>query len=433
MTTLRPDRRQWRLAPVVLASAVVLASCASATSPSVPAGAGQSLAAGPSTASVASPTTTPSASSASSSPAVPPSPSPVVSDAPVTAGGGPFDVTWDVAARPATGKARDWEALAEQAPVWTTLGDRTVMIIGYDTTPQTWSSEDGIHWTASRLPGGVGEFQLAAVTRGGPGLVAWAETDDAPAMWTSTDGLTWSRTDTSPLSDGQQWLLGQVAHGASWAGPVDVTTFAGQPFAGAGAGEATVAASPGDVSVYVPATGPIAVWRSSGVGPWAQVGSVTGSDGGRFKLVASGPRGWVAFGCSGECLDETAWTSSDGVAWTPAAKPPSGSPISAVGIPEGFVATGSTTSGGGCVVVQTDVIGETWTSGDGSTWQSMAKSGLAKGSAVAGLIPGGSSLIGVGVGLRRPDGTAPVTWTATIAPPPTIAPKPTPTPAPGGC
>ena len=214
---------------------------------------------------------------------------------------------------------------------------------------------------------------------------------------------------------------------------MDVTTFAGPPFDGAGDGDPTVAASADGVSVYVPSKSPIAVWRSTGGGPWAQVGAVAGSDVGRFKLVASGAQGWVAFGCSGECLDETAWTSSDGVAWTPAAKPPTGSPTSAVGIPEGFVATGSTTTGGGCVVVQQDVVGETWTSGDGSTWQSMSTSGLAKGSAIAGLISEGSSLIGVGVGLRSQDGTAPVTWAATITPPPGNAPKPTPTPAPGGC
>ncbi len=431
MTALRRGGRSSRVAIGVLASAALLASCASATTPTVSSGASPSLAAEAATPPAASPTAAPS-SSATSSPAVSPSPSQTASVTPVAAAG-PFDVSWDVAARPATGKARDWEALTEQVPVWTALGDRTVMIIGYDTTPQTWSSEDGIHWTASKLPGAVSEFQLAAVTRGGPGLVAWAETGDAPAIWTSTDGLTWSRTDTSPLSDGQQWLLQQVAHGATWAGPVDVSTFAGQPFTGAGDGDVTVAASSDGVSVYVPSEGPIAVWRSTGGGPWAQVGSVAGSDGGRFKLVASGPRGWVAFGCTGECLDEAAWTSSDGVAWAPAAKPPSGSPTSVIGIPDGFVAAGSTTSGGGCVRVQNDVIGETWTSGDGSTWRSMTKSGLAKGSDVAGLIPDASTLIGVGVALRRPDGTAPVAWTATIAPPPGVAPKPTPTPAPGGC
>ncbi len=431
MTTMRPTRRPWRAAIGCLASTCLLASCASAATPSSPAVASPSLAARTATAAEASPAS-PSASSpsASSSPTTIP-PSPAFSDAPMTAGGGPFDVTWDVAARPATGSARDWEALGDQAPVWTTLGDRTVMVIGYDTTPQTWSSEDGIHWTASMLPGVSGEFQLAAVTKGGPGLVAWAETDDGPAMWTSPDGISWSSTDTSPLSDGQQWLLGEVAHGATWAGPVDVTTFAGSPFALEG--DATVAGSPDGVSVYVPSEAPIAVWRSTGGDPWTEVGSIADSEAGRFKLVASGARGWVAFGCGRECLDETAWTSPDGVTWTAAAKPPSGSPTSAVGIADGFVATGSTSSGGGCVLVQKDIIGETWTSEDGSTWRSMPASGLKKGSAVTGLIPEGSELIGVGLGLRGEDGTASETWTATIAAPPVIAPKPTPRPAPGGC
>ena len=148
--TMRGVRRSWRAAPGVLVSTLVLAACASTATASLQAGASPGIVPEPTALALASPTAAPFASSSST---VPPSPSPAFSDALVTAGGGPLDVTWDVAARPATGRARDWEALGDQAPVWTTLGDRTVMVIGYDTTPQTWSSKDGIHWTASRLPG----------------------------------------------------------------------------------------------------------------------------------------------------------------------------------------------------------------------------------------------------------------------------------------
>ena len=146
MTTRRPDRPQWRVALGMVASAALLASCASAAIPSeptraipsVPAGASPSLTVEPATASSASlaPTAAPSASPASAEPA----------------STDPFDLAWSVAAQPAAPAKFDWESLVEDPPVWTRIGDRTTMVIGYDAPPQAWNSTDGIHWTAAPFP-----------------------------------------------------------------------------------------------------------------------------------------------------------------------------------------------------------------------------------------------------------------------------------------
>ena len=233
-----------------------------------------------------------------------------------------------------------------------------------------------------------------------------------------------------PLSEGQHWLLRATANGASWTGPVDVTAFAGPAFPRPDADVAVVASGP-EVTVFEAIPGaPVAVWRSSGGGPWTQLGVLPDSNDGQAWHAAAGPRGWFVIGCGGACKQVTGWRSADALTWAPATNAPTDRLTSVVAVPEGFIAQGWFGTGGGCVGDTGDMDGVTWTSADGSAWRRMRP--MRNGSTIAGLLPVGSSLVGLGLVTSRRSSVA-TSWTATIAPPPAIAPKPTPTPAPGGC
>jgi hypothetical protein len=387
------------------------------------------------TVALATPRASSSASApAPSTPAAPaspsPSPTPAASPSPAAVDIGPFDATWTQAARPATGHANDWESIADGSPRWTTLGDQIVMVIPYD-TPEVYRSADGIHWEAAPLPGVQGGTSDAAVSRSGAGLIAWATLDEGEGTWTSRDGVTWSMASDSPLTEGQQWLLKAIARGGSWDGPIDVTGFTGPAFPGDD-GEATVFGSGDQVSVFVPSSGKVAVWRSAGGGPWTQAAALPGSDGGAVKLVAAGPHGWFAFGCASQCEHNAGWTSPDGISWTKAAKVPGSSVTAIAAMPEGDVAVGWTQVKGGCVRLQSDVAGITWTSADGSTWRRMSPP-MSTGTTVNGLIPVNGTLVGLGLRAPDPGDVEPVTWTASIAPADGGTPAPTPKPGHVGC
>ena len=75
--------------------------------------------------------------------------------------------------------------------------------IGEPIDAAVWTSPDGLTWT--RVPHDeavFGDAWMSDVTVGGPGLVAVGTGDEGDAIWTSPDGVTWTR-----LSDEAFWFM----------------------------------------------------------------------------------------------------------------------------------------------------------------------------------------------------------------------------------
>jgi hypothetical protein len=90
-----------------------------------------------------------------------------------------------------------------------------------------------------------------------------------------------------------------------------------------------------------------------------------------------------------------AWSSIDGLHWTPTSEAPWG-PFAMLGIDSGFVATGGRFPTGGTGVQYDDsVTGESWTSADGQMWQKIRQPGGAR--EIDLLLPLGDFIAGYGL------------------------------------
>jgi hypothetical protein len=250
--------------------------------------------------------------------------------------------------------------------------DARFVAVGADSTPTgtageldaaAWTSANGRDWT--RAPhsreqlGGPGDQVMAAVTAGGPGLVAVGRSGAGAAVWTSADGLVWTRVASASLTapeGGEQRLRavaavpgGLVAVGsvtgadlierpAVWAS-TDGTAWARAPLpdalAAADADEGGPAGSlrallvtSNQVLALGDVDGDAAVWTSPNGVTWTAVpSSVTGEVDGHAVLGGAGQQSIagvaaattkdglriVAVGTDGDRA--AAWWSNDGYRW----------------------------------------------------------------------------------------------------------------------
>ncbi len=389
-------------------SASLAAACSSAPSPSE----GASPTAGASAAQIgiASPTL-------ARTPA--PSATPTATPKP-----GPLVVKWRRASDPATSTPGDWQAMHYPGPSWTKLGNLYVMALDAEDTPaRLWISEDALHWRPVMVePSATDSLSVAAVTTGSSGLIAIGQdqtTTPSKAFWTSANGTEWTRlSDASAvLTPGQLWLLGWTGQGivTFGGGAVDVTRYLGPPLP---AEDITaVAESAGSLIAFISKEDsgrPPEVWQSANAG-WRQVGTVERANGAFIHRAVHGSLGWVALGCGTDCMAPAAWTSSNGTTWRPARTPPRGHIVALLADQSGFVAVGDrSTSTGGCVALEWEIFGETWTSSDGRTWRQMPEQPFFNRASIRMLLVRGRTLIGLGLTLppeKAPKSTA---WTAKL-------------------
>lgn len=423
-------------------SLIVLASCATATPSDSPGG---SPPASP-PASVAASAELPS-SSPSSAPSVPTAtPGP-------TAKPSSLVVRWHRSADVAAPRDSWWSwAGGGRGQTWTKFGDTYVMAVdtqGYDegpmSGPQVWLSDDLLHWKRATIAQPANQhLSVRAVTRGGPGLVALGidVPDDVPMdmWWTSADSKTWKQVaeDDTGLTPGQRWLLHATAagHVSYDEGAVDVTRFTGGAIASDTV--AQIVEHGGDLTVFTDtaeASGPIAIWQTTGSAGWHKAGALPKSTAAVVFLVSHGPRGYFLLGCDKDCSVPMAWTSPDGVKWQAGSASTFDNVNAVVADQSGFIAVGQRVTGTGCAVSESEIFGETWTSSDGRTWRPMKDEAQFNHASIYVLIPRGRTLFGVGMRWAA-DHATPTVWTAALqndsvnAGP---APSPTQTPPPGGC
>lgn len=192
-----------------------------------------------------------------------------------------------------------------------------------------WLSPDGVTWTRvshQEAFGGPGSQTMAAVTAGGPGLVAVGTDDETlfdphAAVWLSADGVTWTRVDPTAIEgEGAEEAVAGVGAGAIM---TDVVP----------GGPGLIAV--GIVDPYGYQKLP-AVWVSSDGTTWDQIlldPGVTGDTRASVpNAIAAGPHGFVAVGEMSEGLIEggnaygqadfgyaAVWMSEDGIDWRLAA------------------------------------------------------------------------------------------------------------------
>jgi hypothetical protein len=198
--------------------------------------------------------------------------------------------------------------------------------------PPLWST-DGLTWTQGTAPGLVATSRLISVGASPTGLIAVGFDDaDKSIAFESGDGKTWTEAPaTAQLLDSSEVLFANAG--------ADLLGFAIQPTAGAGQ---TV------------------VWHMQGIGVWQQLGTIDGA----VQTAAYGAKGWLAVG------DGAAWLSAHGVNWTLAPTAPKGYADAAVVDASGFVVV-SEIIPPGCAIDESQIVGQTWTSVDGSDWLKM--------------------------------------------------------------
>lgn len=247
------------------------------------------------------------------------------------------------------------------------LDDRLIAV-GYSSVDEeadgrVWASTDGVTWEAYDDPdlGGSDDQWIAAVTIGGPGLVAVGfegrievdSFDTDAAIWTSSDGVDWDRAPPSRTMAGR-------GSRELWA----VTEFDERVIAGGAVG------------------GSAAVWTSTDGVTWSRVtgpNNFTGSANGRALIqgMAIGGPGVIAVGEADN--DAAIWTSTDGESWSRVNNPGVLGGEGTQGIANvidsqfGLVAVGFDTGGERINFLgrgsEEDMDGVVWISEDGLLWQ----------------------------------------------------------------
>ena len=344
-------------------------------------------------------------------------------------------------------QATSFAGIAAADGLYLAIGDA-----GDDFQSTAWTSDDGLHWAGA--PFGTGLTLPAAITSAQPGfiVVGWEFPGGYVAI--SPDGVTWQRVD-DPIFAEQD---------LRWVGTIGTATIA---FTDAGAAFATsdaqtweAALDPGTLDVADGLLGLtsdgealwafsldgdepranrrlVEVWRSTDL-TWTQVGVLADSQGAQSIVSSGGPNGLVAIAQVQRHNDYgwATWYSVDGSAWQAATNSPRDI-VDVLADQAGFVAVGYYNVGQGCALIETDDVGVTWTSVDGSVWRQMPEDGW-MGREIHALALNGRTLIGLGIDWNEHydgAGDSGVLWTAEL---PEAAldeaplPSPAPTPEPGG-
>jgi hypothetical protein len=417
-------------------SIVVLASCSAATPTGAPSGSAPS-----------SPASEPSSAPPSGSPSLPPSATPSPTPTPKPS---PIVLAWHRSPDKATPGTGDWYGMSGQRNMtWTKVGDLFVVpIASPNDKAEVWTSRDLLHWTKAVLPVGAGEsLTVKAVTRGGPGLVAYGDGSLAPddssitATWTSTDGVTWKRNAATGLTPGQLWLLRATGEGnvSYVSGPVDVTEFPGTPFKSPG--QPALIVSQGGATAFtdqMDEVTPVEMWQAIGTDGWHKVRVLPkSSNGGHVKNAVQGPKGYFLFGCGADCTQSVGWTSADGVAWRTVLDAEFDGLNSILAVASGFIGLGERVTGLGCALSDSEIFGVTWTSLDGREWTKMKEEAQFNRASIHIAIVRTGRVYGLGIRWSTAaEGPVSTVWTAvlpaddlTTVP----APAPTPPPAHAGC
>lgn len=323
--------------------------------------------------------------------------------------------------------------------------------------PAIWWEGQDLVWQQATIPTTGGNAWLSDVTAGGPGLVAvgwdWVTPErPRPLVWLSSDGRSWDAVDTADLGQGQIGRVGVTEAGLvafateAWddVSPVAWTSSDGrdwQPSYSESvievASSRALVGSGATLTAFLqprPAAGDetesvsVSVWRASSPDVWTKLAELPSSNGARVDVAAAGPLGWVAAGGTEERW--LAWTSSDGVTWQLAASAPAH--VQAIfGDGAGFIGVGFYDPVGGCVISESNFIGQTWTSNDGRVWRLVDE--FAPGHWIETLRKRGRTLIGIGLSFTEGLGKGTV-WTARLPDtvsqpiaPPAVSPSPIPT------
>ncbi len=155
-----------------------------------------------------------------------------------------------------------------------------------------WTSKDGARWTKLEDQPSLAGGGMSAVARSDGGYVAAGNAAGHAAIWTSPDGVTWTRVAHDPMF-GDETALGTQATGVA-------------------AGDGGVAAV--GISAGEGGRGARAWWSADGT-TWSEA-SIESATGGQLFSVTATPRGFLAVGPSGgaSCLGGI-WDSADGRAW----------------------------------------------------------------------------------------------------------------------
>ena len=202
------------------------------------------------------------------------------------------------------------------------------------TTPSrayVWRSSDGLHWTRIPDQAALKGGGMVAVTRGDHGLIAAGTASGRAVIWTSTDGTAWSRVPDARMFHGPATPDGPLPLAATGvAAQRGVVVVVGQAF---GQDESEVRAW----------------WSTDGV-TWTAA-SVERAAGGQVFSVAATPSGFLAVGPSGpDSCRGGIWSSLDGRAWRCEASDPAFEgfgPYAAAGSDTVQVAVGLTNAGVG--------------------------------------------------------------------------------------
>jgi hypothetical protein len=260
------------------------------------------------------------------------------------------------------GGATAWSAVAS-AQTWTESPTQESLQVAYSAGAMTSIAADA----GGFIAGGYREDPLHASA--------------SAAIWRSNDGLTWQLDDaTEAFRGGRIWGVAANAHAVVAVG------------------------TNGD-----PNYGPAAAWRWTSDGGWAR-GHVGPTDRGAMRAVAATSSGFVAVGQNGTDKGAMTWTSEDGLDWT-AAPDQTGfhyfdQPVrmqAVVATKGGLVAAGWRSDAGKGSAV-------TWTSADGTTWQSTWQTSFSGGQ-ISGLALDGGSIVAAGR-TGYPDWNEATIWTA---------------------
>ena len=290
---------------------------------------------------------------------------------------------------------------ADQMPVAIAAGPRGVVAIGaMDDQVATWSSPDGLNWTARLdafpLPAratqysGQTRFSIDSVVATSDGWLAVGREDPLcqldcgvdpvrPLVWTSTDGLAWASVpDGAGLGSG-----GMTTVARSRDGFVAV---------GLGRSRAAVWTSP-DGTTWSPVADDPMFHSRPGTDPtyWVEMTGVAADHGVVVAVGMDGPQG------GGDDVSVRAWWSTDGRTWSEANGEGflSGQVFGLTSTPAGFLATGP--SG------PQSCLGGMWESADGRDWVCVADDPSFSGFGPYAAAAAPSVVVAVGLDAGAPD------------------------------
>jgi hypothetical protein len=165
-----------------------------------------------------------------------------------------------------------------------------------------WSSTDGLHWTLGADQVSLAEGAMLAVSRHGTGFVAVGMANLHAAAWTSAEGILWTRA-----ADGPELARAESDDPSQWTSMSDVTS---------GHGVVVGVGFEGPGGAHGPAAR--AWWSADGM-TWAVANGEDFLSGGETSVmlasVTATADGFLAVGSSNGRCKIGMWESSDGHSW----------------------------------------------------------------------------------------------------------------------